>query len=246
VNESIRIGIIGDFNPDNPTHVKTNLALGHAANLLQAEVAVAWVPTMEIEEHGPEAVLGACDGLWCSPGSPYRSMEGALRGIRFARENGAPFIGTCGGYQHAVIEFARNVLGFAEADHEESNPYASVLFVSKLVCSVFDKTLLIKLKPGSAARKYIGRDQISEHYYCNFGLNPEFRNQIEDGGMVISGEDPDGEARVLELPDHPFFIATLFLPQDSSTKEQPHPLIAAFLKAASEFSPKPAGLGAQA
>src|SRR3989442_15811741 len=106
-----RLGIIGDFNPANPTHVATNTGLQHASEALGVPVEVTWLHT---DEHHD---LSAFDGLLCSPGSPYRSLDGALDAIRYARENKVPFLGTCGGFQHLVIEYARNVLGIRDADH---------------------------------------------------------------------------------------------------------------------------------
>lgn len=88
------------------------------------------------------------DAFWCAPGSPYRSLTGALDAIRFAREERVPFIGTCGGFQHAVIEYARNVLGFADARHAEYDPYASSdLFISALSCSPFGETMRVEIEP---------------------------------------------------------------------------------------------------
>src|SRR5215831_1068059 len=179
VANQITIGIIGDFNPENPTHLKTNSALNDAAGRLGCDIAVEWLSTLDLEGAASEELLRRCDGLWCSPGSPYRSLEGALKGIRFAREQGVPFIGTCGGFQHAILEYARNVLGHADADTEESNPSASTLFITRLVCCVFDKTLTVRIKPGSRVSQYIGKPEISEHYYCNFGLNPDWRDAID-------------------------------------------------------------------
>lgn len=230
-----KVGIIGDFNRDNQSHLKTNEALAHSAASRGIDLKTEWLPT-ETLENGLEEKLSGFDGLWCAPGSPYRSMQGALNAIRFARERSVPFIGTCGGFQHAVIEYARNVLGITDADHEESNPYASKLIISKLVCSVFDKTLTVKIKPGSRAHAFIGRDELHEYYYCNFGLDPAYADAIDLGGLRITGADDNGEARIVELRSHPFFIATLFLPQFSSTESEPHPLILSFLEAATVFS----------
>jgi len=232
VTNQITIGIIGDFSPENPTHLKTNSALTDASRLLARDIGIEWLSTVELESASSGERLRRCDGLWCSPGSPYQSMEGALTGIRFAREHGVPFVGTCGGFQHAVIEYARNVLHCADADTEESNPSASNLFITRLVCSVFDKTLTVRIKPGSRVSQYTGKAEIAEHYYCNFGLNPDSKEAIDKGGLKVTGEDPDGEARIVELPEHPFFVGTLFLPQQSSTAAAPHPLIVAFLEAA--------------
>lgn len=242
----IEIGIIGDFNPDNQTHIKTNTALTGAAKRLGLDINVEWLPTPDLEGPAAEERLRSYDGLWCSPGSPYRSMEGALDAIRFAREQDVPFIGTCGGFQHTVIEYARNVLGQSDAEHEESSPYASNFFITRLVCSVFDKTLTVRIKPDSRAHQYVGKDEIAEFYYCSFGLNPDSRDAIDAGGLKVTGEDPDGEARIIELPENRFFVATLFLPQQSSTEAAPHPLIVSFLQAAAAFKSGESSIGRSA
>ncbi|HEY6328968.1 MAG TPA: CTP synthase [Blastocatellia bacterium] len=233
MKQPVAIGIIGDFNPDNHTHLRTNAALEESAQALSVELKLDWLPTPDLDQESAYNALAGYAGLWCSPGSPYKSMSGALKTIQFARQKQVPFLGTCGGFQHAILEYARNVLEIQDADHEESNPYASTLFISKLVCSVFDKTLTVQVKPGSRAHQFIGRDEISEHYYCNFGLNPAFKETIQRGGLEVSGEDADGEVRIIELSGHPFYVGVLFLPQVSSTAEAPHPLILAFLRAAS-------------
>src|SRR4051812_5579566 len=106
-----RIGIIGDYNPAFPPHQATDAALGHAAARLGLALDVTWLPTTSLDPL--PAAITAYDGLWCAPGSPYQSATGALRAIRYAREAGVPCIGTCGGFQHMVVEYARHVLGFA-------------------------------------------------------------------------------------------------------------------------------------
>lgn len=227
---TVRIGIIGDYRATNPTHLATDAALQHAAAHLGLGIAVEWLPTPQIEREG-DALLRPFDALWCSPGSPYRSMAGALHGIRFAREQGRPFIGTCGGFQHAIIEYARNVLGFADAAHAETDPEASTLFISALACSLVGKSMHIRLDPASRVLAMYGRPVVQEQYYCNFGLNPRYQGTIHEGGLSIVGIDHEQAARIVELPDHPFFVATLFVPQVSSTPEQPHPLIIAYLQA---------------
>src|SRR4051794_29886377 len=126
------IGVIGDFNPGFEPHEGITQAVAHSAAALGAEVEVRWIATDRVQQ----VDLDEYDALWCAPGGPYRSLDGALHGIRFAREGDLPFIGTCGGFQHAVIEYARNVLGFADAQHAEYDPYASRLFVSELTCSL--------------------------------------------------------------------------------------------------------------
>src|SRR3982074_969217 len=108
VSESVRIGILGDFNPEFRSHHATNDSLQHAARKLQLKVESAWLPTPSLLEPGAVATLDSFDGLWASAGSPYKSFDGMLKGIEFARVHDRPFLGTCGGFQYTLIECARN------------------------------------------------------------------------------------------------------------------------------------------
>src|SRR5262249_44347282 len=128
-------GLIGDHDATITAHQAIPIALQLAADSSQTQVKWQWVPTEEIRS---AARVSAFDGLWCVPGSPYRSTEGALRAIRHARESGRPFLGTCGGFQHAVIEYARNVLGWADAEHAETAPDAPRQVIAKLACSLVE------------------------------------------------------------------------------------------------------------
>ena len=222
-----RIGIIGDYNPDNPTHVATNEAIHHAAELLgECSFESSWLSTDQRQ------TFGEYQGLLCSPGSPYRSLEGALLGIQCAREQVIPFLGTCGGSQHLVLEYARNVMGIREAAHAESDPYASCLFITPLSCSLVGKTMEVRVKPGTQAADIYQNARATERYYCNFGLNPAYQEQLAQAGLEVSGTDEVGEARIMELPSHPFFIGTLFVPQANSAVGRPHPIVLAFLRSA--------------
>ena len=127
------------------------------------------------------------------------------------------------------------MLGIPDAEHEESTPEASNLVISKLSCSLVDQALAIKIVPGTLAHRVYGKVEIVEEFRCNYGLNPEYRDKIGAGGLKVSGMDSSGEVRIVELPNHHFFIATLFLPQLSSSLERPHCLIVAYLKAAMAF-----------
>ncbi len=222
----IKIGIIGDYNANNPTHVATTNGIQHAADALGEPIETIWLATDRPQE------LENFQGLLGSPGSPYRSMEGALAGIRYARENGVPFIGTCGGFQHLAIEYARNVMGFTDAAHAESDPYASCLFITPLSCSLVGRTMEVALKPGSKAALACRSTRSMEQFYCNFGLNPEYREQLEKHGLEITGWDQNDEVRTIELGSHPFFVGTLFVPQARSVAGNPHPLILEFCRAA--------------
>ncbi len=230
----VRVGVIGDFDPESPTHRATSEALGHSGAKLGAGVDVSWLPT-ETLERGVEAKLSRFDGLWCAPGSPYVSLEGAVEAVRFARENDRPFIGTCGGFQHVILEYARNVLGFDDAAHAEYDPYASMLFITPLSCSLAGKTMRVQIKAGSRTSGLYAKEEIKEQFYCNFGLDPARTETLFSGELNVSGHDEDGEVRVIELEGHRFYLATLFVPQTSSTAEEPHPLVSGFVEAARKF-----------
>jgi CTP synthase (UTP-ammonia lyase) len=127
------------------------------------------------------------------------------------------------------------VLGIHDAEHEETTPDAPNLVISKLTCSLVGQAQTIKIMPNTLARQVYGKEEIVEEFRCNYGLNPEYRDKISTGGLKVAGVDPNGEVRIVELSDHRFFIATLFLPQLSSSFDMPHRLIVAYLQAAIAF-----------
>ena len=127
------------------------------------------------------------------------------------------------------------MLGIEDGEHEETAPSAPTLLVSKLACSLVGRTQSIKIIPGSLAHRAYGQEEVTEQFACNYGLNPQFRDKVEKGQLKITGVGLDGEVRVVEVSDHPFYVATLFLPQISSDQERPHPLIVAYLRAALAF-----------
>ena len=230
---SLQIALIGDQNPDVKAHVAIPKALALAAAVVGSTVTPTWIGTSELTADA-DAWLNGFDGIWCVPGSPYASMDGAFNAIRFARENKVPFLGTCGGSQHALIEFARNVLGKTEADHAESNPQATLSLIAPLPCALREIEARIQLRPDSRARAIYDRSEISEPFNCGFGLNPEHEQLFRNTKLKITGTGDDGSARVVELDGHPFFIATLFQPERSAFKDVSHPLIVAFLKVAAK------------
>jgi CTP synthase (UTP-ammonia lyase) len=159
-----------------------------------------------------------------------------MNAIQFARENDYPFIGTCGGFQHVVLEFARDVLQLSEVKEADFDPYSPNMFISALSCSLVGETRNIFITTGTKAAQIYDQGTSEERYNCNFGLNDHFRNQLTTHGFVVAGTDELGDARILELPHQRFFIATLFQPQLSSTPQNPHKLILAYLRCAEEFS----------
>lgn len=222
-----KIGIIGEFDETFEPHPATNSSIEHSCAAIATDVAYEWASTQELED----GFFDRFDGLWVAPGSPYKDMLKTLRVIRFARENRVPTFGTCGGFQHIMIEYARSVLGIADAEHAEYDPYASCLFISELACSLAGREMQLQLSSGSKVADIYGATQVTEQYYCNFGINPAYLDRIRRGDLRVVGSDSEGEVRVVELADHPFFVGTLFVPQVRSTPTQPHPLVNAFVAA---------------
>ena len=224
-----RIGLVGDYNADVPAHQAIPRALALAESALGTPLEFRWLPTETIES---DAALAPFDALWCVPASPYRSMEGALRAIRFAREHARPFLGTCGGFQHAVVEYARNVLGWADAEHAETAPEAARPVIVPLACALVEVTDKVRLHPGSRIAAAYGASETTEGYHCRYGLNETFRATLVSGALRVTAEDETGDIRALELQGHPFFVATLFQPERAALTGRLPPLVAAFARAA--------------
>ena len=228
MRDTITIGLIGDFDAAVPAHQAIPPALQAAAELRQMNLAFEWVATDTIDD---ASRLGHFDGLWCVPASPYRSEAGALRAIRHARERGLPFLGTCGGFQHAVLEYARNVLRWADAEHAEAVPDAEPAVISPLACALVETQEALQLRPGTRiAAAYAGL-QITEGYRCRYGLNPDFQAALLAGPLRACAHGESGEVRAVELDDHPFFVATLFQPERAALRGAVAPLVVAFVAA---------------
>ena len=221
------IALLGEFTPTFRPHIATNAAIEHSRNMLGISVEGVWVSTQDIDP----SLFSRFSGIWVAPGSPYKNMDKTLWAIQYARENNIPCFGTCGGFQHIILEYARNVLGFKDAQHAEYDPYSSDLFISALTCSLAGREMNLNFVEGSQVAEIYGENSAIEEYYCNFGVNPEKIELLKSGSLQITGSDVEGEIRVIELPNHPFFLATLFVPQARSTSNRPHPLVSAFLTA---------------
>ncbi len=226
--KEVQIGLVGDHNPEVPAHRAIPLALRRAGEALGIAVGFAWVPTPEVT--AAERVAGF-DGLWCVPASPYRSMGGALLVIRHAREARVPFLGTCGGFQHALVEYARHVLGWADAEHAETAPEAARPVVTPLACALVEATDTVRLFPGTRIAAAYGAEEATEGYRCRYGINPAFQAELVAGPLRATADDATGEVRAVELDDHPFFVATLFQPERAALRGQPAPLVEAFVRA---------------
>lgn len=223
---------MGERDGGFPPHYALESAVRHSASHLALGVELTWIATPGVLED-PAAALGGYSGLWAAPGN-LASVAGALAGIRFARERGVPFFGTCGGFQHAVLEFARNVLQVADAAHEAYEPAASQLFVTALACSIKGQAMPVRIARRSRAYAAYGADEAIEEYYCSHGINPQYESLLQRHGLRITGRDARGEPRILELDGNAFYVATLFVPQTRSIESAPHPLITEFLTAAAQ------------
>jgi CTP synthase (UTP-ammonia lyase) len=235
-----KIAMVGDFDRRRPSHWATEAALFHAAVRLGVTLEPHWVGTHALTGADAGERLGAFDGIWGAPGSPYAALDGMLNAIRFARERNIPYLGTCGGFQSAVIEFSRNVLGIADADSAENASESRNIVIRPISCEVTRAAPgtprlagpgVARPVPGTLVAELCGCRVLEEEYFCSFELEAEFVSRWLQAGMVIAAEGQSGEVRALQLRAHPFFLATLFQPQLSSSGERPHPIVEGFLRA---------------
>lgn len=248
VSDPVRIGILGDFNPDFRSHHATNECLQHAAHKLNVEVQLEWLPTPSLLDPQAAKTLETFDGLWASAGSPYKNFDGMLKGIEFARVHDWPFLATCGGFQYTLIECARNVLGIKDATTAEEDPDAPNIVIYPVACAIptrdpaapklSGQVPQIRLRPGSYLAGFYGKEVVEEEFFCNYEVNPDFEWTAMEAGFPVVARGAGEECRAIESPTHRFFIATLFQPQLSSHEGNPHPLILAFLQAAADWGRK--------
>ena len=160
-----RPDVEGDYKPAVTAHVAIPQALQIAAAQTAHTVEHEWLATPDLTSSANDK-LKQCDALWGVPASPYESMDGALAAIRYAREARLPFLGTCGGYQHAVLEYARHVLGHSDADNAEVNPKAAMPLIAPLSCALVEKNEIIELAADSYIRALYERANVNEKYRC--------------------------------------------------------------------------------
>ncbi|WP_268797038.1 CTP synthase C-terminal region-related (seleno)protein [Pseudomonas huanghezhanensis] len=226
--QAIRIALVGDYDHNVPAHQAIPVALGRVKEELRVDLTWHWLPTVEV---GDGQGLKEFDGIWCVPASPYRDMNGALTAIRFAREKQVPFLGTCGGFQHALLEYARNQLGWIDAEHAETAPDSDRAIITLLSCSLVDSFAPIRLLAGSRIADAYGALDAEERYRCRYGLREELQGEMFAGPLTVCGRDQAGEVRAVELKGHRFFVATLFQPERAALKGCTPPLVRAFVQA---------------
>ena len=193
MNSLLRIALVGDYNPDVVAHKAIPLAIDDAAAVLELPLSYDWLATREIKSADD---LADYDAIWVVPASPYKNAEGAFIAIRHARENSIPFLGTCGGFQHAIIEYARNVMGWRDAAHAETDTEGRMV-IAPLSCSLVEKSDNIELRANTLISRAYGRDSIEEGYHCSYGIAADFARELEQGDLRVTGWDDDGEIRAV-------------------------------------------------
>ena len=208
------IAALGDRNPEYLTHREIDATIALAPQ-------IRWLDTTD-------ARIDGFDGLWVVPGTPYRDEAAVMEAIRFARENGMPILGTCGGFQSMAVEYARNALGIAGAAHAETDPDGEMIIVAALACSLVGETRTVVPVPGTLLAALCGNAPFAGFHFCSYGLAADLR------GVAISAHAEDAGVEAFELPEHPFYLATLFQPQvGTSTRGTLHPILTALLAAVS-------------
>ena len=230
VTPTLRIALVGDYNADVIAHQAIPLAIDDAAAVLELPVEYRWLATRDVKSTDD---LAEFDAIWLVPASPYENTEGALTAVRYARENSVPFLGTCGGFQHAILEYARNVMGWEDAAHAETDSEGRMV-IAPLTCSLVEKSDTIELRANTLIARAYGRDSIEEGYHCNYGITDDFAAELEAQPLRVTGWDDNGDIRAVELVTHPFFVATLFQHERNALAGRPAPLVQAFLHAAAQ------------
>ena len=232
------IVMVGKYVDLAESYKSLNEALVHGGMAVRAKVKIEYVDSEKLED---STVLAHADGILVPHGFGSRGAEGKIRAVRYARENGIPFLGICFGMQLACCEFARHVAGCEGANSREVDPNTPHPVIDLLPgqAEIEDKGATMRLgdypcllEPGSRAHKIYGEDRIAERHRHRYEFNADYRERLEAAGLRFSGMSPDGRlAEIIELPDHPFFVASQFHPEFASKPFDPHPLFKAFVEA---------------
>jgi CTP synthase len=238
----VSIAVVGKYAEHKDAYKSIYESIDHGGIAHETQVRVGRIQSEDVEREGAERLLAGYDGILVPGGFGERGIEGKIEAIHFARERGIPFFGICLGMQCAVIEFARNVVGLAGAHSTEFNkdtPHGVICLMDKQR-NVVDMggtmrlgTQEANLAPGSLARECYKADHIDERHRHRYEFNNVYRQQFAAHGMTFSGTSPDGKlVEIVELPDHPWFLAVQFHPEFKSQPTKAHPLFAGFIEAA--------------
>jgi len=243
-SHNVRIGVVGKYIELQDAYKSVYEALTHAGAANDAKVELVRLEAEVLEETGTAPELARIDGILVPGGFGERGIEGKIVAARYAREHRVPYLGLCLGMQIATIEFARHVCGLdgANSTEFESNPEHPVIAILEEQKSVTKKGGTMRLgaypcdlRPGTLAARLYGKSTIQERHRHRFEFNPDYRERLEAAGLVVSGTSPDGHlVEIVELPKHPFFIASQFHPEFLSKPTRPHPLFNGFIAASLE------------
>jgi len=238
----VRIAMVGKYMNLHDSYLSVTEALSHAGAANDARVCIEYVDSEEIEEEGPEEFLSEVAGILVPGGFGDRGIEGKVAAIQYARENNLPFLGLCLGLQCAVMEFARNACGLARANSREfdsETPHPVIIYLKEQeYVTEMGGTMRLGAYPcvltaGSLAAQLYESTEVSERHRHRYEVNNAYRDKLEAAGMVFSGTSPEGDlVELIELPDHPFFIATQAHPEFKSRPNRAHPLFRGLIGAA--------------
>ena len=241
---TVTIALVGKYVELKDSYKSIAEAVNHSGAANEVHVDIRWVHSEEIFPKNVEEKLGDVDGILVAPGFGSRGIDGKIEAIKFARENNIPFFGICLGMQMATIEFARNVLGLADAHSSEMKEYTKhpVICLMAEQKSVVNKggTMRLgsypcKVVKGSKAYKAYGTERVDERHRHRFEFNNDYKEMFEKAGFKATGINPDsGLVEIIEIENHPYFLAAQFHPEYKSTVMNPHPLFVSFVKAAME------------
>ncbi len=237
----VTVGVVGKYIRHNDAYKSVYEALDHAGIALATRVVIRKIEAEEVEREGAERVLSGLDGVLVPGGFDYRGSVGKVDAIRYAREKKVPFFGICLGLQCAVIEFARNVAGLADANSTEFSSTCE----HPVVCMLDEQYAIVdkggtmrlgsypcRLAEGSHARRAYGADEVRERHRHRFEFNNQYRSQFAAHGLEVTGTSPNGKlVEIVELRDHPWFLAVQFHPEFKSKPTAAHPLFRGFIEA---------------
>ena len=250
LKRSIRIALVGKYITLHDAYLSVVEALKHGGIANQTEVVIDWIDSEELNKDNVDEMLKDEDGILVPGGFGSRGIEGKILAVNYARTHQIPYLGLCLGMQLAIVEYARNVIGYNDAHSIELDPNTMhpviALMPDQNGITDIGGTLRLgaypcHLKEGTIARELYGTDDISERHRHRYEVNNDYREELVKGGMVLSGLSPDGNiVEMVELPRevHPFFVATQAHPEFKSRPNRPHPLFRGFVKAALDYSEK--------
>jgi CTP synthase len=247
--QTVKIGIVGKYTALEDSYISIVESLKHGGVLSRARIEIVWVSAEQLEEEEDiEPLFRDIHGVVVPGGFGARGIEGKIKAIRFARENNIPLLGLCLGMQCAVVEFARNVCKMKGANSSEFDsatkyPVIDLMQTQKGVTEKGGTMRLgaypCQIKKGTRLSKIYKKELVEERHRHRYELNNDFRKQLNENGMIFSGIYPELDlVEVIEIPDHPWFLATQYHPEFKSRPNRPHPIFASFVEAAGKFSEK--------